>query len=117
MRLTTVFLMLLSGFSCAVGNAMPPGESREALDRGVVARATGDGAVYVGWRLLESDHGELAFDVYRRTGEAEPVKLNSQPVCETTDFVDVTAESTSCTHGSFARCSMGWPDRRRGKRC
>ena len=102
MRLTTVFLMLLSGFSCAVGNAMPPGESREALDRGVVARATGDGAVYVGWRLLESDHGELAFDVYRRTGEAEPVKLNSQPVCETTDFVDVTAEKNKL-HAWFVR--------------
>ncbi|NQU22571.1 MAG: silent information regulator protein Sir2 [Candidatus Nealsonbacteria bacterium] len=92
MRPTTVFCMLLLGLCCTAANAMPTDDPREQLDRGIVARATGDGNVYIGWRLLQSDHEDLAFDVYRRTGDAEPVKLNSQPVSKTTDFVDATAK-------------------------
>jgi rhamnogalacturonan endolyase len=64
---------------------------RETLDRGLVARPVESGRVYVGWRLLDSDPNDVAFDVYRRTGDAKPVKLNQKPIRKTTDFVDDSA--------------------------
>jgi len=63
----------------------------EQLDRGVIARPVGDGKVYVGWRLLKSDPKSVAFNVYRRNGQAEPVKLNDNPIAGTTNFVDAAA--------------------------
>ena len=63
----------------------------ESLDRGLIARPIDGGKVYVGWRLLESDPADVAFNVYRRTGDADPVKLNGEPVRKTTDFVDDSA--------------------------
>ncbi len=61
---------------------------RERLGRGVVAVPTAGGKVYVGWRLLASDPRDVAFNVYRRTGKAEPRRLNQKPITRTTDFVD-----------------------------
>ena len=95
MRCTMIAcLLLLPGICHTVAQAVPTDglDSREQLDRGVVARPTADGKVYVGWRLLKSDPDELAFDVYRRTGDAPPVKLNAQPIHRTTDFVDSKAQ-------------------------
>lgn len=109
MRPTTVlflfwFVVLFSAACCTAVLAVPTGrdEPREQIDRGVMARPAGGGKVYVGWRLLESDPGELAFDVYRRTGEAEAVKLNSKPLHRTTDFVDDKAEKGK-DHAWFVR--------------
>jgi len=59
----------------------------ERLDRGLVALAT-DRGVYVGWRLLRDDPESIVFNVYRRQGDGEPMRLNGNPVCRTTDFVD-----------------------------
>jgi rhamnogalacturonan endolyase len=64
----------------------------ESLGRGVVAVRTSDTSVYVGWRLLGSDPQELAFNVYRATGSAAPVKVNDAPILATTDFVDASAD-------------------------
>lgn len=44
--------------------------------------------VYLGWRLLKTDPENIAFNVYRSTADAEPVKLNPEPITKTTDFVD-----------------------------
>ncbi|MFH1268828.1 MAG: silent information regulator protein Sir2 [Planctomycetota bacterium] len=74
----------------------------EPLDRGLVARPVEGGKVYVGWRLLESDPEDVAFNVYRRTGDAEPVKLNGEPIRKTTDFVDTSA-SRGTGRGYFVR--------------
>ncbi|MHC4402065.1 MAG: rhamnogalacturonan lyase family protein [Planctomycetota bacterium] len=68
-----------------------PGRVSEPLDRGLVARPLADGKVYLGWRLLESDPADVAFNVYRRTGDTEPVKLNEKPVRKTTDYIDGSA--------------------------
>jgi len=65
--------------------------SAEQLDRGLVAVPTAPGKVHVSWRLLQSDVPDMAFDVYRRVGNSEPIKLNKQPVTRTTDFVDESA--------------------------
>lgn len=63
----------------------------EKLDRAVVAVPAGPGKVHIGWRLLQSDAPNAAFNVYRRTGSGKPVKLNKQPITQTTDFTDESA--------------------------
>ncbi len=60
----------------------------ERIDRGLVALPTDDGHVYVGWRLLQDDHPEIAFDVYRCVDGGEPRKFTAEPIRKTTDFVD-----------------------------
>jgi rhamnogalacturonan endolyase len=66
---------------------------REDMDRGIVSIKNSDGSVYIGWRLLYADPDNITFDVYRRSGSGNPVKLNSQPVAQTTDYVDADPPS------------------------
>jgi hypothetical protein len=63
----------------------------ENLGRGMVATHAEEGSVYVGWRLLKDDPQEIAFNLYRSTSGADPIKLNDQPLLTTTDFVDLKA--------------------------
>jgi len=60
----------------------------EKLNRGMMALSMPDGKVYLGWRLLKTDPQDVAFNVYRSTADAAPVKLNAQPITKTTDFID-----------------------------
>ncbi len=60
----------------------------ERLDRGCVVLPMGDGRNYVGWRLLKTDPGNIAFHVYR-TAEGHPAtRVTTAPITQTTDFVD-----------------------------
>jgi rhamnogalacturonan endolyase len=61
----------------------------EKLDRGMLAVPIGQGKIYLGWRLLKNDPENIAFNVYRLTDGARAIKLNTEPLVETTDFVDV----------------------------
>lgn len=63
----------------------------EKIDRGVVARVTEDKHVYLSWRWLKTDPSGVTFNVYRRTADAAPTKLNAEPVAKTTDFLDRSA--------------------------
>ena len=78
----------------------------ENIDRGIVARPMADGKIYVGWRLLDSDAKDVAFNVYRRSGEAKPVKLNESPIAKTTDFIDATVPKEG-EHAWFVRPVSG----------
>ena len=60
----------------------------EKLDRGLIALPTAGEKVYIGWRLLESDSGNAAFNVYRSAGSDGPLRLNDEPVTVTTDYID-----------------------------
>jgi rhamnogalacturonan endolyase len=60
----------------------------EYLDRGIVAVPQGEGHMYVGWRLLGTDPEDIAFNLYRAADGGEPVKLNVQPLAESTNYVD-----------------------------
>lgn len=60
----------------------------EHLDRGVVAIHEGDGQVFIGWRLLGTEPLETQFNVYRKSGDAQPVKLNPQPLSGPTHLID-----------------------------
>ncbi len=75
------------------------GRALEKLDRGLVAVRTQDGKVYLGWRLLDGDAPEIAFDLYRVAGGEPPKKLNEQPIVKTTDFLDsLAAAGTEYTY-------------------
>jgi len=64
----------------------------ERLGRGLVAINQGGGKVCVGWRLLGTDPDDIAFNLYRSTGGGDPIKLNDQPITESTNFVDNGAD-------------------------
>lgn len=60
----------------------------ENLGRGVVAINQGERKVFVSWRLLGTDPDDITFNLYRSTGSGAPVKLNEEPIKESTHFVD-----------------------------
>lgn len=59
----------------------------ELLDRGTIAVRC-DGGVFVGWRMLASDPAAVAFNVYRESPGASPVRLNDTPIVDSTNVVD-----------------------------
>ena len=78
----------------------------EYLGRGVVAINRGDGKVYVGWRMLGTDPDDIAFNLYRSTNGGEPVRLNDQPLRESTNFVDSGA-NLSQSNSYFVKPVLG----------
>ena len=62
----------------------------ENLDRGLIAIRTAGDSAYIGWRLLETEPDQIAFNLYRRSGTAKPVRLNKTPIKESTNYVDGT---------------------------
>ena len=48
--------------------------------------------VLVSWRLWDNDPDGTAFDIYRRTGNGEKVKLNSSPITDATCWQDSKAD-------------------------
>jgi rhamnogalacturonan endolyase len=61
----------------------------ENLSRGLTAVLSTDGkAVYLSWRLLNSDEKDISFNIYRSVN-GKLKKLNSKPVILTTDFSDL----------------------------
>ncbi len=62
---------------------------REKLNRGLIATPLDDNKIYLGWRLLEVDERDVAFNIYRQAGRSAPERLNERPIRKTTDFVDV----------------------------
>jgi rhamnogalacturonan endolyase len=60
----------------------------EMLGRGVVAINQGDGKVSVSWRMLGTDPDNIAFNLYRAIGNAQPTKLNTEPITKSTFYQD-----------------------------
>jgi rhamnogalacturonan endolyase len=71
----------------------------EQLGRGLVALRAASGEVFVQWRLLGTDPPDIGFNLYRVTGNAEPVRVNSGPLEGPTHFIDREAEPT--THNAW----------------
>jgi rhamnogalacturonan endolyase len=81
--------------ACLLHPTIAPGQYVvENLGRGVIAIRASETTVYVGWRLLGTDPVDLAFNVYRATGSASPVKVNAAPLTATTNLVDAAADVT-----------------------
>lgn len=64
----------------------------EKLDRGMVAVRQDEKTAYMSWRLLAADPDAIAFDVYRKTGNGKPVKLNTEALRSSTNYTDTTAD-------------------------
>jgi len=89
----TVLLTILAAIAAFLGSGSPgmaAGHHWEPFSRGLVAVPVADGKVYVGWRLLDDDPEQIAFNLYRRHGDGDPVKLNAEPIGRTTDFTDAS---------------------------
>jgi rhamnogalacturonan endolyase len=62
----------------------------ENLDRGIIAVRCADDSVFVSWRMLGNEPDEISFNLYRQSGNDNPVKLNKKPLTEGTNFIDGT---------------------------
>ncbi len=69
-----------------------PARHMEKLGRGIVATHQGEGKVFVSWRLFGTDPHTIAFNVYRASGDAEPVNLTKEPLTKVTHFADQGVE-------------------------
>jgi len=66
----------------------------EKLDRGLVALECKDGSVFLSWRLLQEDPQDIAFEVRRRSQDADDSKsvvLTKDKSYRLTNFVDNSA--------------------------
>jgi len=80
--LALTVIMLITGTQAMAQRQM------ENLDRGVIVVRTGNDSVYIGWRMLGTDSDDIAFNIYRQSGDDKPVKLNKNPITESTNYVD-----------------------------
>jgi rhamnogalacturonan endolyase len=94
-------LFLLTATLLLLAPSMQAQSRMENLGRGVVAVRTATGA-YVGWRMLGTDPGNIAFNLYRSAGGGAAVKLNGSPITTTTNFVD-NATNLSQSNAYFVR--------------
>lgn len=86
----------------------------EKLNRGVIAVKQNDSSVYIGWRLLGTEPDEIAFNIYRKIGDEEPVRLNARPLYETTNFVDETADE-NLVNRYFVKAVLNGEERKASK--
>ncbi|HEY4786963.1 MAG TPA: rhamnogalacturonan lyase [Bacteroidales bacterium] len=60
----------------------------EYLGRGVIALHENKDSVFISWRMLGTDPDDIAFNLYRKTGNHKPVKLNHEPIKKSTNYID-----------------------------
>jgi rhamnogalacturonan endolyase len=82
---TLVLLMVLSATLFAQ-------RQMEKLDRGMVAMRQGTDSVYIGWRLLGTEPDDITFNLYRKIGSQQAIKLNKQPITQSTNYVDTKVD-------------------------
>ena len=70
-------LLIIGVLNIAVETAAAQRQA-EMLDRGLAAIVREEGGVYLGWRLLQEDPKTVGFDLYRKTGDADELKLNDK---------------------------------------
>lgn len=66
----------------------------EYLTRGVYAVSSGNGKVFVSWRLLGTENSDLSFNLYR-TANGKTVKLNKAPLQTATGFTDESVDTNT----------------------
>ena len=69
----------------------------ERLDRGLVAIHQGKGNVYLGWRWLADDVPNIGFTIYRSSAGSQPLKLTTQPITGSTNYIDKNVDTTRDT--------------------
>lgn len=89
LRLVAYVLLVLFGFA----PCLPAQRQMENLTRGIVAVRQNDGGVFVSWRLFGTDPDDIAFNLYRVADSGAPVKVNGQPLTDSTNFIDRNADT------------------------
>jgi len=74
------------------GSAMAA-RQMENLSRGLVAVPQEDGSMFVSWRLFGTDPETLAFNLYRVSGNGDPVRVNDRPLHQATCARDAQADT------------------------
>jgi rhamnogalacturonan endolyase len=88
MRFLALGMLLLSASLAMAQRQM------ENLGRGVVAIYQGEGKAWVSWRLLGTDPQNIAFNLYRAAGDAQPVKVNRVSITKATWYQDTGLDVT-----------------------
>lgn len=92
----------------------PPKRQMENLGRGVVALNEGGGKIFVSWRMLGTDPDDIAFNLYRATGDGDPVKINKAPITDSTNYVDTGVDTTK-SNAYFVRPIVGGVEKEMSK--
>ncbi|MGB4293870.1 MAG: hypothetical protein WBJ37_13440, partial [Bacteroidales bacterium] len=90
---TVIILSGVTLFTAAQNSMTISAEPRmmEHLSRGLIAvRIPGD-SVFISWRLPGTEPEDIAFNLYRQSGNGKAIKLNKKPITESTCFTDGTA--------------------------
>lgn len=98
---------MLSAFTFSMTAQKLAPRQMENLSRGVVAVNQGGGQVFVGWRMLGTDADGMAFNLYRSTAGAKPVRLNASPIAEVTFLIDEKVDLTKPNAYSVRAISKG----------
>jgi len=101
-----VGLIVLFGFSTCISGT-------EKLDRGLIALEREDGSVFLGWRLLDTDSDDIAFQVKRRNSESttDITNLTEGEPYRATNFTDKTAnKGMSYIYELYESSTKIWPD-------
>ncbi|MES2275229.1 MAG: rhamnogalacturonan lyase [Bacteroidota bacterium] len=85
MKLKYTFLLIAFTLT---GNALLAQRMMEKLSRGIIAVRKSTDTAFVSWRMLGTEPESIAFNLYRSSGGQAPVKLNAQPITESTNYVD-----------------------------
>jgi rhamnogalacturonan endolyase len=85
-------LALITFFTLVYALSGKAQRQMEYLNRGMVAVHQGNDSVYVGWRMLGTEPENIAFNLYRSTGNNAAVKLNDVPITATTDYLDTKVD-------------------------
>lgn len=94
MKTVSVFVLTLFVFSTAKLQA----QKLENVDRGEIALVKQRGEIFISWRLLETDPGNIEFDIFRKNiGVSNYTKINKSPLI-TTSYVD-----SDISHGGAYR--------------
>ncbi|HDS85606.1 MAG TPA: hypothetical protein ENN97_10490, partial [Phycisphaerales bacterium] len=64
------------------------GRIMENLGRGVVATCSASNQAFISWRLLGTDPEDIAFNLYRKVGDGNPIRVNSTPLTGGTNYQD-----------------------------
>ena len=95
------FLLLVS-FCILFSWKIQAQRQMEYLDRGVIAMHQNKDSVFISWRMLGTDPDNVAFDLYKKTGGHDPVKLNDAPIAKVTWYIDSKVDITQ-TNAYFVK--------------
>ncbi|OCB70996.1 rhamnogalacturonan endolyase [Flavobacterium glycines] len=82
-------LLILLTFQLS-GSLLFAQRQMESLDRGLIA-VKEKGHFYISWRVLGTDADNLAFNLYRKSGNNKAVLVNDKPITGATNLIDEKA--------------------------